>query len=132
MRPENGVMMKLVKYEALDDTEASASAGELYHNHYLDTPNTDAAKALRANTYVLKREPLIAEDGITSAGSVNTTGLKVFKYDANGEALEAVTTGLTVTPATVSASDNGNVTFTVKHSNADTGLTFVANVNISA
>lgn len=43
MRPENGVMMKLIKYEALGGNDVTEAAGELYHNHLLDTSNVSSS-----------------------------------------------------------------------------------------
>lgn len=39
MRPENGVMMKLIKYTAEGGNTATTTNGELYHNHSLETKN---------------------------------------------------------------------------------------------
>ena len=39
LRPADGVMMKLVKYDLLDGTEATATQSTMYHNHYLDVAN---------------------------------------------------------------------------------------------
>lgn len=54
LRPADGVMMKLVKYDLNGDTYTGGSTSELYHNHTLNAPQesdgdaeavTDAAKA---------------------------------------------------------------------------------------
>lgn len=39
LRPADGVMMKLVKYDLLDGTEAATTQSTMYHNHYLDVAN---------------------------------------------------------------------------------------------
>lgn len=41
LRPADGVMMKLVKYELVDGTDASTTQSEMYHNHYLDVNNVE-------------------------------------------------------------------------------------------
>ena len=42
LRPADGVMMKLVKYDLAGTAgSAAGSNSEVYHNHYLDTDNTD-------------------------------------------------------------------------------------------
>jgi len=50
MRPENGVMMKLVKYEGIDTGKADATAGTLYHNHSLWTDDETPGAALETLT----------------------------------------------------------------------------------
>lgn len=43
LRPADGVMMKLVKYDLAGKTgSATASNSKVYHNHYLDEDNTDS------------------------------------------------------------------------------------------
>lgn len=42
LRPADGVMMKLVKYDLVGGTDATTSQSELYHNHYLDTNNVSS------------------------------------------------------------------------------------------
>jgi hypothetical protein len=43
LRPADGIMMKLVKYNLTDEDlgDAAALNSELYHNHFLDTNNVD-------------------------------------------------------------------------------------------
>ena len=43
LRPDDGKMMQLVKYNLVDGKEASDDSdlqAEIIHNHYLDTDNT--------------------------------------------------------------------------------------------
>lgn len=43
LRPDDGKMMQLVKYNLVGGVEASDDSGlqaEIIHNHYLDTDNT--------------------------------------------------------------------------------------------
>lgn len=40
LRPADGVMMKLVKYNLVDGTDATTTQSEMYHNHYLDPADT--------------------------------------------------------------------------------------------
>lgn len=39
LRPADGVMMKLVKYDLLGGTNATGSETTIYHNHSLDSQN---------------------------------------------------------------------------------------------
>lgn len=41
LRPDDGKMMKLVKYNLLDGADATEASGELVHNHYLDVDNQE-------------------------------------------------------------------------------------------
>lgn len=44
LRPADGVMMKLVKYNLVDsDLETTGIESEIYHNHYLDTKNVPSS-----------------------------------------------------------------------------------------
>lgn len=45
LRPADGVMMKLVKYDLLDGTEATATQSTMYHNHYLDVANVPVSNS---------------------------------------------------------------------------------------
>ena len=39
LRPADGVMMKLIKYDLVNGTDATVTQSEMYHNHYLDVAN---------------------------------------------------------------------------------------------
>lgn len=42
MRPADGVMMKLVKYNAVDPSDATEASADIAHNHYLNVKNLEA------------------------------------------------------------------------------------------
>lgn len=45
LRPDDGVMMKIVKYDLVDDSDVKPAESNLYyHNHYLDIQNVDEPK----------------------------------------------------------------------------------------
>ena len=44
LRPADGKMMKLVKYNLVGGAPANLADAEIYHNHILEVPNMDAAK----------------------------------------------------------------------------------------
>lgn len=117
LRPADGVMMKLVKYELDGGAPADATQSKMYHNHALDVANEDES----ANVYVVTAAagtnhtltiapPANATNSIVWTSS-DTTKATVAKITAEGEnQYGATVTGVAAGTAVITGTENGIAT----------------------
>lgn len=120
LRPADGIMMKLVKYELYGDGGDPAEVdSEIYHNHYLDPANTDGDNPAVGIKLTIGGEAYtIAKPTAAGTNTVTWTPAFVSRTNiitgANGDAgAYVVTPAATGDPgtATVVAAWNGGETF---------------------
>lgn len=95
LRPADGVMMKLVKYNLVDGDPASTTQSEMYHNHYLDPASATGGFTVADGSTLNIAKPAAAGDETVTWASTDTDIATV----ADGTNGAAVVTG--VDPGTV-------------------------------
>lgn len=95
LRPADGVMMKLVKYDLVDGSDASTTQSEMYHNHYLDPASATGGFTVADGSTLNIAKPTAAGNETVTWASTDTAIATV----ADGTNGAAVVTG--VDPGTV-------------------------------
>jgi len=83
LRPADGVMMKLVKYDLVDGADGTSSVSGMYHNHYLDPAD-------QAGGYTVADGGTLKIDKPTAAGEESVTWMST---DTDVATVEAGTSG---------------------------------------
>lgn len=70
LRPADGIMMKLVKYDLVDGTDGTAEVSGMYHNHYLDPASTTGGYTVTkaagdAHTLTITKPTAAGEETVT-------------------------------------------------------------------
>lgn len=73
LRPADGVMMKLIKYDLVGNDPAQGTQSVLYHNHYLDVNNVDETGERVDYTVVEGSTVKIPNPGAAGAATVTWT-----------------------------------------------------------
>lgn len=114
LRPADGIMMKLVKYELVGGTEGSAVDSQIYHNHYLDPSSQEGGYTVTATAgdhHTLS----IAKP--TAAGAATVTWMTTDEdvaTVADGTAGAVTVTGVAVGTVSILATwDGGYAAYTV-------------------
>jgi len=109
LRPADGVMMKLVKYNLVDGTSASTTQSEMYHNHSLDPASqTDGYSVADGSTLDIDN-PTAAGDNEVSWMSLDTDIATVV-----GSTTKGVVTGVDPGTVTILATwEGGYASYTV-------------------
>ncbi len=103
LRPADGIMMKLVKYNLVEGTDPEATQSEMYHNHYLDPADTVGGytvtvSAGNKHTLIIDA-PETATNNIEwySSETSKATAVKIDSGDhAKGVTVTGVATGTTI------------------------------------
>lgn len=95
LRPADGVMMKLVKYDLVDGTDGTSTTSTMYHNHYLDPASAAGGYTVADGSTLTIAKPTAAGAETVTWMSVDTSVATV----ADGTSGAVVVTG--VDPGTV-------------------------------
>lgn len=112
LRPADGVMMKLVKYELDGGADADATQSKMYHNHSLDVNNEGSSTSSNGIQLTINGDPYKI-DKPTEAGENDVTWTVAYLSRANvftiANGTDADAGKCIVTPATTGAAGTGTV-----------------------
>ena len=114
LRPADGVMMKLVKYELDGGSAADATQSKMYHNHALDVANEDesanvySVTAAAGDHHTLTIAPPTGATASIVWTSSDTSKATVTKITAEGDnQYGATVTGVAAGSAVITGTENG-------------------------
>ena len=117
LRPADGVMMKLVKYDLVGGNDASTTQSTMYHNHYLDpasiTGGYGVTKAAGTN-HTLKIDKPTAAGSETVTWLSTDTDIATVEAGASADVGKGIVTGVEVGTVTILATwDGGYAAYTI-------------------
>ena len=114
LRPADGVMMKLVKYDLVNPGDASGAQSQIYHNHYLDVANTEE-EGTRVD-YTVAEDATVTLPKPGAAGSETVTWTSLNPTVATVNTSTGVVTGESEGIATIVATwaNGGSQTYAVE------------------